>query len=118
MDSSNRNCNSVMATAFAVVVLGLCAFGASAQTAPSTETQTAPAQDNVKELADSDGRNVTMDKPAPRVGCVRDTGSRIRQADKAASCKGPGRAYDRSDLERTGRTNLADQLRSVDPSIR
>jgi hypothetical protein len=46
--------------------------------------------------------------------CLTDTGSRI--ATKS-SCSGYGRSYSYDDLERTGKTQAADALVLLDPSI-
>jgi hypothetical protein len=57
--------------------------------------------------------------------CIKETGTRIKQAARAESDKsrrdcvaGGGRVYTRSDIETTGRVDLADALRALDPSIR
>lgn len=54
--------------------------------------------------------------------CVRETGTRIRTRVQSpgAHCQavGPGRAYTRDDLDRTGEINIADALRRLDPAIR
>lgn len=61
--------------------------------------------------------------------CLRHTGSRIvatrnarQEAGKDAGAEpvcvnASGRSYSRDDLERTGRTNVADALRMLDPSV-
>lgn len=98
------------------VVLAATAFGASAQQAAplaqapvetSTDAQTQPSADQKQARVDDSH-------------CLRQTGSRIRTADRTGrtDCRNIGRAYDRDQLDRTGRVNLADALRSVDPSIR
>ena len=63
----------------------------------------------------------------PVHNCMRSTGSRIAAAQnqraekegKPQSCvNGFGRVYSNDDLGRTGHVNIADALRSLDPSIR
>lgn len=51
-----------------------------------------------------------------RADCLRETGSRIKPRDERC-VEQPGRSYDREDLDRTGRTNPADALRTLDPAI-
>ena len=60
-------------------------------------------------------------KPKPAVAatakdpsCLTDTGSRISGASK---CRGYGRAYSSTDIERTGQTSAADALAQLDPSV-
>jgi hypothetical protein len=125
MDFRNRNRSPVMATAFAAVVLGVCAFGASAQTVSTdaqAQAQVAPAQVDATVSADA---KATPDdaaiKRASNVGCVKDTGTNIRPRDPKtgkALCIGPGRSYSREQIDRTGQTDLADALRRLDPSVR
>ncbi len=57
--------------------------------------------------------------------CIRETGTRIPVARKAdsdqdrkACTAGRGRVYTRQDIDATGRVDLADALRALDPSIR
>jgi len=130
MDSSNRTHSRALATALAAV-LGICAFGASAQTV-STDTQaqvqTAPAQTDVTvaadaQIASSDTQTASAatEKRASNVGCVKDTGTNIRPRDPKTGkplCIGPGRSYTREQIDRTGQTDLADALRRLDPSVR
>jgi len=120
MDSPNRNRN--MATAFAAVVLGMGAFGASAQSVPAdaqTPVQTAPAD----AAAQSDAlatQDAAANRRASNVGCVKDTGTNIRPRDPKtgkALCIGPGRSYSREQIDRTGQADIADALRRLDPSI-
>jgi hypothetical protein len=47
--------------------------------------------------------------------CLTETGSRV-SAGKAA-CRGFGRSYSHDDIDRTGLTNAADALATLDPSI-
>jgi hypothetical protein len=57
--------------------------------------------------------------------CLRETGTRIaavRRADTRAArdrcVASNGRVYSREDLDSTGRVDIADALRALDPSIR
>ena len=57
--------------------------------------------------------------------CIQQTGTRIPVARKASSeqdqkrcVAGRGRVYTRDDINATGRVDLADALRALDPSIR
>ena len=48
--------------------------------------------------------------------CVLETGSRI--APKPGECSAsPGRSYSQTDIERTGKVDVADALQLLDPSI-
>ncbi|MDR0182785.1 hypothetical protein [Lysobacter arvi] len=122
MNSSNRNRSPVMATALTAVVLGLCAFGASAQTASAdaqAQVQSAPVQADAAASADAQATADT--KRTSNVGCVKDTGTNIRPRDPKTGkplCIGPGRSYSREQIDRTGQTDLADALRRLDPSVR
>lgn len=111
MNRMTRN-RTLIAIALAGV-LGSAAFAASAQTADApAQAQTAPANAEAQAAADA--------QQQPRIDdskCLRETGSRIRSADRKSRCADVGRAYDRDTLESTGRTNLADALRAVDPSV-
>jgi hypothetical protein len=49
------------------------------------------------------------------IGCVQDTGSRIKQ--KPGDCRGPGRSYSRDELDRTGAIDTAEALKRLDPSL-
>jgi hypothetical protein len=46
--------------------------------------------------------------------CLTDTGSRLAGNSK---CRGYGRAYSSSDIDRTGQTDAANALALLDPSI-
>lgn len=46
--------------------------------------------------------------------CLTDTGSRIAWASK---CRGYGRSYTGTDIDRTGQTNAGDALAILDPSV-
>lgn len=107
--------------------LALAATSASAQSASVSVGVTA---ETGARTAQRDVRDRT---------CLRHTGTRIHnrarvtvsETDADANAKsaaaldrrrdcglGPGRAYSRDDIEMTGRTNVADALRVLDPSIR
>jgi hypothetical protein len=47
--------------------------------------------------------------------CLTDTGSRIAPAP--SKCRGIGSSYSSTDIDRTGKTNAADALGQLDPSI-
>jgi hypothetical protein len=124
MNSSNRNRSPAIAAL--AVVLGMCAFGATAQTAvdaqAQAQAQAAPTQVDAAVSADA---QAASDPPAKErnsnVGCVKNTGTNIRPRDPKtgkALCIGPGRSYSREQIDRTGETDLADALRRLDPSVR
>jgi hypothetical protein len=46
--------------------------------------------------------------------CLTETGSRIASN---AKCKGYGRSYSSTDIDRTGKTNAADAVALLDPSV-
>jgi hypothetical protein len=46
--------------------------------------------------------------------CLTDTGSQIVSK---SSCRGHGRSYSSEDIDRTGKTSVADALGVLDPSI-
>ena len=98
-------------------LLGAMAFGASAQqvAAPAQTQATVEAPADAQAQPPADQKQARVDDSH----CLRQTGSRIRTTDRngEADCRNVGRAYDRDQLDRTGRVNLADALRSVDPSI-
>ncbi len=120
----NRMTPTVIATCLLATT-----FVVSAQSAPATPAD-APAQTDMQLAAQADlgqadatASNAPGDRIAEQTpsNCLRYTGSRIRTADRKtgkAACGGPGRAYGRDDIDRTGRVDLADALRHLDPSIR
>ena len=122
MNSSNRNRSPAIAAL--AVVLGMCAFGATAQTAvdAQAQTQAAPAQVDAAVSADAQAASDPATKERKsNVGCVKNTGTNIRPRDPKtgkALCIGPGRSYSREQIDRTGQTDLADALRRLDPSVR
>ncbi|WP_441817523.1 hypothetical protein [Lysobacter sp. TAF61] len=114
-------------TLIAVSIAGLLAasFAVPAQTAA---TQVAPAQAAPAQSASGHSEAVAaQDAPADKSelqtpsNCLQSTGSRIRPVDRKTGkplCnQGPGRSYARSDIDRTGQTDIADALRHLDPSI-
>jgi len=119
-----RNPNRSPVVAFATVVLGMCAFGAAAQSVSAdaqARAQVAPAQSDAALSADAQAQSdVATNKHASNVGCVKETGTNIRPRDPKtgkALCVGPGRTYSREQIDRTGQTDLADALRRLDPSV-
>lgn len=102
-------------------MLGALVFTAAAQAA---EPQAARASDTpAAQQAEA------KKPPVSDAHCLRHTGSRItHRADsrnaraddrKGRTCSNGtiGRAYTREDLDRTGRIDIADALRALDPSI-
>ena len=96
-------------------------FAASAQTAeqaadpavdPNAPMQVTASED---EASQADDKKLT---PSDR-HCLRQTGSRItaRRASEARRCTAIGRVYTQDDLRRTGHIDVADALRTLDPSI-
>ena len=94
----------------------LLAGSAFAQTSVGVEAQ-ASAQADAK----------VADASAPRDGrdCLRETGTRItalrragNRADRDRCVASNGRVYTRDDLDGTGRVDIGDALRALDPSIR
>lgn len=106
------------------LALAACLMAATAQAqspASTPEPAPAPTADRVVETAPSaTPPSETEEKPRlSEANCVRQTGSRIRQRDAKTACNGqPGRSYSKDELDRTGHTNLADALRTLDPSVR
>jgi hypothetical protein len=50
--------------------------------------------------------------------CIKDTGTRIKRPEGDKSCvMQPGRTYSQRELEDTGRIDVADALRALDPSL-
>ncbi len=121
----NRMTPSLIATCLLAAT-----FAVSAQSAPASAA-TAPAQADMPMAAQADlgqadatASNAPGDRIADQTpsNCLQYTGSRIRTADrksgKPACAQGPGRAYGRDDLDRTGQVDIADALRHLDPSIK
>lgn len=101
------------ALAFALVALAGASF---AQTTVGVDARVA-ADARVQPEDEADAR--------PDRFCLRETGSRIpvvrrldtqRSRDRCLTSN--GRVYTREDLDSTGRVDIADALRALDPSIR
>ncbi len=105
--------------AFAACLFTSTAYAQSPAPAspPSPEPAAAPAKDALP--APDTKPAPEADKPRlSEANCVRQTGSRITARDGKPRCNGqPGRAYTKEDIDRTGHTNLADALRTLDPAI-
>lgn len=107
-----------------LVMLALAACLATvAHAQPPVEA--APAPQPQPQATDAQAQAVAEDatkaekKSLADENCVRKTGTRIAQRDGKQRCTSlPGRSYSKDDLDRTGHTNLADALRTLDPSIR
>lgn len=85
--------------------------------AASAQGNTATAQTKMQAEAAADAK---VDR-----FCIRDTGSRIPVARRADSDKdrkscvaSQGRVYTRQDIDASGRADLGQALRALDPSIR
>ncbi len=73
-----------------------------------------PARDVVPATAAAERDTDTVDRH-----CLRETGTRIRARTGERRCTAfAGRVWTRDDLDRTGRTDVADALRTLDVSIR
>jgi hypothetical protein len=107
-----------------LLALAACLMAATAQAqSPATTPEPAPAPTAghaVETAVAAPAPGKTEDKPRlSEVNCIRQTGSRIRQRDTKTVCNGqPGRSYSKDELDRTGHVNLADAIRTLDPSIR
>ena len=107
-------------------LLALCCAAALTFAASTASAQSAAVGASVETGAPSAMRDVS-DR-----FCVRQTGTRINSRIRAAAATtqggaksdrqhcalGPGRSYTRDDINMTGRVDLADALRALDPSIR
>lgn len=102
------------------LMLAAAAFAAQAQT-PADEPVAAPAEPEVIEVrGPTDEAVAAAEAPraAPRdAHCLRETGTRMKRRDKNGCISAFGRAYTRDDLERTGHTNLASALSTLDPAV-
>ncbi|WP_454829753.1 hypothetical protein [Pseudoxanthomonas wuyuanensis] len=101
-------------------VLCAAAFAVSAQTSapePAATAQPVPATAAEPGAAED---AIAEDK-AKRISdthCVRETGTRITRRSDQGRCNNlPGRSYSKEDIDRTGHTDLADALRTLDPAI-
>ncbi|QNP39986.1 hypothetical protein [Lysobacter solisilvae (ex Woo and Kim 2020)] len=107
-----------------ITLLGSLVVAGAAQAAQpqATQAQTAPAVGAASVPQDEAKQQDQVDR-----NCLRYTGTRITHrasADKNGSAKSRmcsngqiGRVYTREDLDRTGRINTADALRTLDASI-
>ena len=109
-----------LASASASLAL-LIAANASAQAAPAETTAQAQPDMVVSGQTEQDDRALRSRT------CLRSTGSRILAArneraekdGKGQRCiAAAGRVYTQRDLDSTGHTDIADALRTLDPSIR
>lgn len=99
-----------------ITLLGTLVIAGAAQAAqpqaPQPQTASAAASVPQEEAKKDDIRDRN---------CLRHTGTRITHrtsSDKDRVCSnGRGRVYSREDLDRTGRIDIADALRALDPSI-
>ncbi|PPJ42075.1 MULTISPECIES: hypothetical protein [unclassified Pseudoxanthomonas] len=107
-----------------LLALAACLMAATAQAqSPASTPEPAPAPTAaplVETAAPASTPTKAEDKPRlSEANCVRQTGSRIRQRDAKTVCNGqPGRSYSKDELDRTGHTDLADALRTLDPAVR
>lgn len=117
--------------AFAAVVFCAHAAVAVAQSAPTPQADPPPTPQSAP--AATPDMVVTGDAAAKadverrnRRDCLRETGSRIIASanarvgkdDRNAQCAPAfGRVYTREEIERTGRVNIADALRTLDPTV-
>ena len=102
-----------------ITLLGTLVIAGAAQAAQpqTTQAQPATAADAASVPQDEAKKDDIKDR-----NCLRHTGTRITHrtaTDKDRMCSNGriGRAYTREDLERTGRVDIADALRALDPSI-
>ena len=95
------------------------AYAQSAEPVKQTARDAAPLSEVASSPAtDAKDTPETGKAPLSETRCVRSTGSRIRQRDARTACNGlPGRSYSKDDIDRTGHTNLADALRTLDPAF-
>lgn len=104
--------------AFAACAQQTVAAGVQADAQVRTDAAQAGVQADAQAnaLASADGQ------PDPKnANCLKETGTHIRARDPRTGkplCQGPGRAYSREQIDRTGQTDLADALRRLDPSVR
>ncbi len=101
-----------------ITLLGTLVIAGAAQAAqpPAPQPQPAPAADAASVPQEEAKKDDIKDR-----NCLRHTGTRITHrtsSDKDRICSnGRGRVYTRDDLDRTGRIDIADALRALDPSI-
>ena len=100
-----------------VLLLSACAFAASAQTVPaaaSPDLAREPAQPAA--AADAKPAAVAAKQDRRDPNCLTQTGSRV-QSRNQKDCVGYGRSYSRDELDRTGRTDVGQALRQLDPRL-
>ncbi len=95
-----------------ILLLGLSASLAYAESPPSSAEATPPAEEMV--LITPDG----TDEAAADSRCLRETGTRIKRRDGDGCLAAPGRSYSRDEIQRTGALNLGDALQKLEPSVR
>ncbi len=105
-----------MITLLGTLVLAGAAHAAQPQPA---EPQAAPAADAAQATQQDAKKRHSDDR-----NCLQYTGTRITHRSAAARDKATcsnngriGRVYTREDLDSTGRTDIADALRTLDPAI-
>lgn len=98
-------------------VVGALALSAQAQTPPA-DAPARTANDATAAAADVAAERGGAERPL-RHDCLRSTGTRIRSRDENGCLRvfSPSRVYSRSDIERTGETEIAEALQRLDPSI-
>ena len=92
--------------------------------ADATAAQDSVQQDSVQQVSVAPATTPDELRPTDRLSdrlCLRSTGTRIinrRDTRNAQRCVAAnGRVYSRDDLRDTGRVDMADALRALDPSI-
>ncbi|MEJ0038893.1 MAG: hypothetical protein WDO68_22975 [Gammaproteobacteria bacterium] len=85
------------------VLVAAAAFGCA--TPQKSPTDASAAKHSIKSAAASDPT------------CVRDTGSRIKRTDDKPCINEPGSTHSQQELEDTGRIDLGEALRQIDPRI-
>jgi hypothetical protein len=69
--------------------------------------------------ADTRAASNSLDASAARVDptCVKDTGTRIKRSENQPCSTQPGRTYTQRELQDTGRFDMAEALRTLDPRL-
>jgi len=93
------------------------AAGLLAATAFSAGAQSAGVSAGVEVRSDRAARTSAEDEDRVDRHCLRHTGSLISTRRHKRCIPAAGRVWTRDDLSRTGRTDMADALRALDPSI-
>lgn len=98
-------------------LLPLAALAANPQPATATDVDAAPAVASAEPAAAVSAKAAVVDRQ-----CLRETGSRIQPRKNAKGERAclplSGRSYSRDELQRTGKTDVAEALRVLDPAIR